>query len=113
MAKQSKDEKWDGEERRARFDHNAYARITSGDNFSDIGVFRVSPKIYKENNGFCEPAWIYDRRDKRYKDWRDAYLEREIEAIIKGAEGDLPESKVREIIHQWDSSDLLEGMHIG
>ena len=101
------EERRSGKDRRAKFDQNTYGTLSILDQVERVGVFRVNPQIFAEKNGFSEPAWIYDRRNKRYQEWR----ENSIRPHIRIRPED--EEKTRGLFHTWDSRDLLEGMYVG
>ncbi len=96
-----------GEDRRAKLERNVYGRLSVLDQFKDIGVFRVNPRIFTGENSFMEPAWIYDRRDKKYQEWK----EDQIASLLRTNPGD--EEKFRTMFHKLGSRDLLEGMYVG
>ena len=100
-----------GKERRSKYDQNVYGTLLVEDSFR-LGVFRVNPRIYDNENGFLEPAWIYDRRNKQYQKWRENFARVFVESE-KGVRNGVPESELREAWHQWDSRNLLKGMYIG
>ena len=96
-----------GKDRRAEFDQNVYGKLSIVDQVENVGVFRVSPQIFAEKNGFPAQAWIYDRRDKRYQEWS----ENNIRPHIRIRPED--EEEIRELFHKRESRDLLEGMYVG
>ncbi len=98
---------WDGKDRRAKFDQNTYGTLSILDQVERVGVFRVNPQIFAEENGFLAPAWIYDRRNKRYQEWKENQIRPHIRIRPEDKE------KTRELFHKWDSRDLLEGMYVG
>ena len=94
-------------ERRAEFDQNNYGRLST-DHFSDIGVFKVNPEIFIEKNGFMEPAWIFDRRDKKYQEFQEHHIAAHIRISP-----DQNETEIRKFYHDLDNRDLLKGMYVG
>ena len=96
-----------GEDRRAKLERNVYGRLSVLDQFKDIGVFRVNPWTFTGEKVFLEPAWIFDRRDKKYQEWNEDQLAH----LIRTAPGD--EENLRALFHKLGSRDLLEGMYVG
>ena len=90
-------------DRRRVWDLSAYGTLTT--DAGDFRVFRVSPKVFAEDNGSLTQAFIYDRRDERYKN----FWEKEAVRIA----GDKDAGATKEVLHKWGNSDLIEGVYVG
>ena len=92
-------------DRRRMYDLNSYGTLTT--DVGDFRVFRISPKVFAEDNGFLTEAFIYDRRDERYKKFRNQ--EAEHLALI----GNRDVNATKEVVRKWGNSDLIEGIYVG